>query len=229
MNKAWLEYEKIISQPHIRRARQVSFLNKTFFKLTPGDDVLVDCEQLSLKKLAPTLKWIEGRSDSEWQWCWTQSSCYHDKAMQTSTNTGKVPLNPINWNDTALLFLYIFKIVENEHDARFKNASQKEFDGIKKKGWLLPVIRTEVPSDSNFIANWFILMIKIPGTDFKRFRARWLVLERPEKYLHSIAKDSRMLVEMTFCRLHSLSVISFDGNIWLCDIEQTSTQFKALQ
>lgn len=54
--------------------------------------------------------------------------------------------NPTNRNDT-LFNLYLFQILKNENELRFKDARQKRFHGIKKKEEVIAVLMTEGPPE----------------------------------------------------------------------------------
>lgn len=120
------------------------------------------------------------------------------------------------------------EIVHDPDDPRFKESRKKEYDGIVAKGGVKPFARADLPEDANFVGNRFVLTIKEPGSNKPTYKARWVLQGHHDRYRHSIANDSPMLMRLTFRIIIALAVIMFNGNLWTRDVEQAYMQSNPL-
>lgn len=86
-----------------------------------------------------------------------------------------------------------------------------------------------LPKKSNVIGNSFVLTVKVLGNSIPVYKAQWILQGHQERYRHSIANDSPMLMRLMFRVIISLSVILFACNLLNGDGEQAYMQSHQLQ
>lgn len=132
-------------------------------------------------------------------------------------------LNLTTTEDNSL-FIYLAQIIQDQFDPRFKISRQQEFDGVLKKGGVIPFDRSKLPCNPNIIVNRFILTIKDLGTESERFKARWKLMGHTDQLLHEIANNFPMLMRITFRIILCCLIIYFIMVLWIRDVEQAYLQ-----
>lgn len=221
MQIARREYESIVAKLRIRRALHSATPNETALDLTPGAEVLVYREKDGWQ--GPyTFLYRDGRL----------SVVLDDKGYEhLFHNTMIKPYSPPNLGIKDIIYptdpdeadtdisVHYTQMVKDENDPRFKEQTQKEYDGIKAKGGVIPFNRADLPTDANIVGNRYILGIKDPDTAFERLKARWILQGHTDALRHDIANNSPMLMRMTYRIIISFAVIFFALLLWLRDVE----------
>lgn len=101
-------------------------------------------------------------------------------------------------NEENSLYIYLIQIREDQFDPRLKISMPQEFDEVLKKGGVVPFDRSKLPPNANIIRNRIILTIKNPGTNTERLKARWTLMGHIDQLQNEIAKNSLMVMRMTF-------------------------------
>ena len=227
MNTTRREHEAILAQFRIKRALHITPPNESTVNLTPGE-VLVYREKKGWE--GPyTFLYRDGRL----------SVVLDDKGLEhlfhsTMLKPYTRPCLPIRdllnpTDEPANIHANLFETGDDENDVRFRASRKKEYDGIVSKGGVEAIPRTELPDNVNLIRNRFVLTIKEPGTSNPVYKALWILQGHQDRFRHSIANDSTMLMRLTFRVILSLAVVFFNCTLWTRDVEQAYMQSKPLQ
>lgn len=138
------------------------------------------------------------------------------------------PTDAQNPDISATVYSFLVQTVHDEFDPRFKDARQKEYDGIKQKGDVIPFPRSKLPPNPNIVRNRYVLCIKYPVTNTVRLKARWILMGHYDKLRKEISNNSPMLMRMSFRIIISFSVSYFNLLICTQDVEKAYIQSTAL-
>lgn len=236
MTLARREYEAIVAKLRIRKALQVTTPNESSFFIKPGDEVLVyrkkkgwDGPYIFLYHEG-RLSVVLDKNNLEHQFHSTMLKPYTRPYIMGKDllDVAEADSEYGSVEQTESVTVQLMTVVKNPNDPRFTTAKQAEYDGIVAKGGVKPVLRSELPRTPNFIGNRYVLGIKEPGTDYQRFKARWILQGHTDMERFNIASNSPMLMRMMLRVLVSFAVIFFQAEFWTRDVEQAYFQSQPL-
>ena len=119
-------------------------------------------------------------------------------------------------------------VIKDNSDPSFKEAKQREYDGILSKGGFKPVRRDNLSDNANFIGNRYVLTIKDPGTAHERFKARLVLQGHQDFERHKISSNSPIFMKIMLRVIVSFFTVFFKSRFWTRDVEQAYFQSKPL-